>query len=68
LKLAPPSRSIAITSWPPEPVLFVLTGERVHNEKSTSARRLTLSLGNQNLQFAKGRVTPSGTPLKFRTE
>ena len=54
--------------WPAAPVLPVLAGERVHNEKSTSTRRLALSLGNQNFQFAKGRETLGTTPLKFRTE
>jgi hypothetical protein len=43
-------------------VLPVLTGERVHNEKSTSTRQLSLSLGNQNVQFAKGREI-GATPL-----
>jgi len=42
LKLAPPTHSIAITSWSPEPVLSVLAGKRVHNEKSASARAARL--------------------------
>jgi hypothetical protein len=45
-----------------------LASERVDNEKSASARWLALSLGNQNLQFAKGRETISTAPLKFRAE
>jgi hypothetical protein len=48
--------------------LPVLAGERINNKKSAPARRLTLSLGNQNLQFAKGRETLSAAPLKFRSE
>jgi hypothetical protein len=54
--------------WSSESILPVLTGQRVHNEKSPSARRLAFSLGNQNFQFAKGRETLGATPLKFRTQ
>jgi hypothetical protein len=52
----------------PKTILLVLTGCWIDYEKSTSARRLSLSLGNQNVQFAKGRKTLSSTPLKFRME
>jgi hypothetical protein len=48
--------------------LSVLAGEWVHNKKSTSARWLALSLGNQKFQFAEGRETLGTTPLKFRME
>jgi hypothetical protein len=48
--------------------LSVLAGERVHDEKSTSARWLSLSLGNQKFEFAKGREALSAAPLQFRTE
>jgi len=49
-------------------ILLVLTGCWIDHEKSTSARWLALSFGNQNLQFAKGRETLSAAPLKFRSE
>jgi len=52
----------------PKTILLVLTGYWVDYEKSTSARRLALSLGNQNFQFAKDREALSTPPLKFRTE
>jgi hypothetical protein len=52
----------------PETILLVLTGCWIDYEKSTSARRLALSLSNQNFQFAKGRKTLSAAPLQFRTE
>jgi hypothetical protein len=48
--------------------LSVLAGGRIDYEKSPSARRLALTLSNQNFQFAKGRETLGTTPLKFRTE
>jgi hypothetical protein len=59
---------VGITFRAPQTVLPVLAGKRVHNEKSTSARRLALSLSNQNFQFAKDRETLGTTPLKFRAE
>jgi hypothetical protein len=52
----------------PKTILLVLTGCWIDYKKSASARRLSLSLGNQNVQFAKGRKTLSSTPLKFRME
>jgi hypothetical protein len=63
-----PLQSIAITSRPPETILPVLASEWVNNKKSPSARWLSLSLGNQDFQFAKGRETRSTTPLKFRPQ
>jgi hypothetical protein len=52
----------------PKTILLVLTGCWIDYEKSASARRLSLSLSNQDFQFAKGRETLSAAPLKFRTE
>jgi hypothetical protein len=41
-------KNITAPLWPSKPVLPVLASERVHDEKSTSARRLAFSLSNQD--------------------